>query len=326
VKVLVTGSSGFIGGHLAAELAKQGHDVFCLVRRTSVFTGLEGLKITRVLGDTRNKLTLAAAVKGMDYVFHLAGVIDAADPDTYFEVNTEGTRNLLDSCLAVNPGLGKLVFVSSVSAAGPSPCGRALDEADECRPVSDYGRSKLEAEKIVLARKDSLSVTVVRPPNVLGPRQKELTEAIRLIRKRILPIIGTADTRTSILSVQDLVRALILAAEDPRSAGRTYFVTDGRAYSWREITRAVAGALGVRYVYLPVPFAVQYIAASVAEAAARLCGTRPAFLREHVVDARKRCWVYDGSRIQRELGFEPTMDMKDAVRSAVAWYREHGAK
>jgi 2-alkyl-3-oxoalkanoate reductase len=320
MKVLVTGSSGFIGSHLATELAKQGHDVYCLLRETSVSTGLEGLKINRVLGDTRDKFSLAAAVKGMDYVFHLAGLIDAVDPNTYFEVNTEGTRNLLDSCLAVNPGLRKLVFVSSISAAGPSPCGRALDEADECRPVSDYGRSKLEAERIVLNHKDSLPVTVIRPPNVLGPRQKELTKAIRLIRKRIVPILGTANTRTSILSVQDLIRALILAAEDPRSAGRTYFVTDGRIYSLREITSAIAETLGVRGACFPVPFAVQYAAACVAEAASRLRGTRPALVRRHVVDARKHSWVYDGSRIRREIGFEPMMDMKDAVRSAVAWY------
>lgn len=93
-----------------------------------------------------------------------------------------------------------------------------------------------------------------------------------------------------------------------------------RVYSWREITSAVAEALGVRCVYPPVPFAVQYTAAGVAEAASRLRGTRPAFVHGHIVDARKHCWVYDGSRIRRELGFEPTMDMKDAVRSAVAWY------
>ncbi len=326
MRALVTGSNGFIGSHLAAVLAKQGHDVFCLIRRTSVTKGLEGLKINRVLGDIRDKSSLAVAVKGMDYVFHLAGVLDAPDSETHFDVNTGGTRNLLEACREANSALRKFVFVSSVSAAGPSPWGKSLNEDDESRPISDYGRSKLAAEKIVLDHKDSLPVTVVRPTNILGPRQKELTEAIQLIRKRILPIIGTADTLTSILSVQDLVRALILVAEDPRSAGRTYFVTDGGAYSWREITSAVAESLGVRRIYLPVPFVVQYAVAGFAEAVARLRGTRPAFTRGHVVDARKRCWVYDGSRIRRELGYEPTMDMKDAVRQAVAWSCEHGGE
>jgi len=323
MKALVTGSNGFIGSHLAAELVEHGYDVFCLLRRTSLTAGLDGLNVNRVIGDTRDRTSLDPAVRGMDFIFHLAGVIDAPDRDTYFEVNTKGTQNLAEACLAANPGLRRFVFVSSISAAGPSPCGTALDEEAEARPVSDYGRSKLAAEKIVLDLKDRLPVTIIRPPNVLGPRQKELTDAIRLIRHRIRPLIGTADTRTSVSSVADVVRALILAAENPRSVGRIYFVTDGRSYTWREITNGVAEALGIGHIYLPIPYAVQYAAAAGAEAVARLRSKKPSITRIEVEAARKYCWVYDDTRIREELGFEPVMDMKAAVRSAVAWDREH---
>jgi nucleoside-diphosphate-sugar epimerase len=326
VNALVTGSTGFIGSHLAAELVKRGYDVSCLVRRTSRTAGLDGLAVNRVIGDTRDRTSLDAAVKGKDVVFHLAGTISAPDKTAYFEVNTEGTRNLVEACLASAPGLRKFVFVSSISAAGPSPCGTAPDEDGACRPVSDYGRSKLAAEEVVLAARDRLPVTIIRPPNVLGPGQKELADSIRLIGRRIKPLIGTAETRTSVVSVSDLVRALILAAEDPRSQGRTYYVTDGGAYTWREIADAIAEALGVRHLYVPLPFAAQYVVAAVAEAAARLRETKPLITRDYVAAARRWCWVYDSSRIRRELGFAPEMDMRAAVRAAVAWHRKrHGA-
>jgi nucleoside-diphosphate-sugar epimerase len=324
MKSLVTGGSGFIGSHLAEALVQRGHEVRVLVRSTSSLRWLGAVKADFVQGDTRDKGSLRAAVRDADYVFHLGGVISAPDRRTYFEVNVEGTRNLVEACREADPGLRKFVYVSSIAAAGPSPCDAALNEDAESRPVSDYGRSKLAAEGIVLAAAGRLPVTVVRPPNVLGPRQKELAESIKLVRMRIKPLIGRKSSRTSVAAVGDVVRALILAAEDPRSAGRIYYVTDGRAYSWREITDAVAEAAGVGRFALPVPFPVQYLIAALAEGGARLLKKAPLVSREHVLAARRYCWVFDGSRIGRELGFTAETDMKTAVRDAVAWSRGGG--
>jgi nucleoside-diphosphate-sugar epimerase len=327
MRALVTGSNGFIGSHLAAWLAGHGHDVACLLRRTSRTDSLEGLNVGRVIGDIRDRGSLEAAVRGREWIFHVAGIVSAADRTTYFAVNADGTRNLVEACLKAGaPDLRKFVFVSSMAAAGPSPRGTALDEDAPCRPVSDYGRSKLAAEETVLASRDRLPVTVIRPPNVLGPRQKELADAIRLMRFRLRPVIGTAETKTSIVSVEDLVRALALAAEDPRSAGRVYYVTDGRAYSWGDITGAIAEAVGRRRFYLPVPYAAQYALAAAAEAVARLSGSKPLISRDLVAAARRDSWVCDGSRIREELGFEPRTDMRAAVRAAVAWERERHGK
>ena len=227
----------------------------------------------------------------MDYVFHLGGVISAPDRRTYFDVNTQGTRNIPEACIDVNPGLRKFVYVSSISAAGPSPCDALFNEESECHPVSEYGRSKLAAEEVVLSLADRLPVTIIRPPNVLGPRQRELAESIKLLRMRIKPLIGRKSSRTSIAAVGDIVRALVLAAEDPRSAGRIYYITDGRAYSWREMTDAVAEAVGIGRIYLPIPFPVQYLVAALAEGAARILKRAPLISREHVLSPRRYSWV-----------------------------------
>ncbi|MCX6562277.1 MAG: NAD-dependent epimerase/dehydratase family protein [Candidatus Aminicenantes bacterium] len=324
MKVLVTGSNGFIGSHLAEALARRGDEVFCLVRKTSRTDALAGLNVRLVVGDGRDKESLRPAVRGMDCVFHLAGVINAVDWPTYFEANTLGTQNLIEACLEENPRLRKFVFISSISALGPSPCGTALREEDECRPVSDYGRSKLMAEKIVLGLADRLPVTIIRPSNIIGPRQKELFESIKLLAKRIKPLIGTGGPQTSLAGVEDLVRAFILAADSPKSRGQIYLVTDGHAYAWRDITEAVAEALGPRRLYLKIPYPVQYVLAAVSELGARLGRTTPRLTRSNIRATRKYCWIYDGSKIERELGFKPAFNMKETVRRTVEWYRKEG--
>ncbi len=318
MKALITGASGFIGGRLASALADRGHDVACLVRRTSRTAGLERPDIRRVVGDLRDQASLEAAVAGRDRVFHLAGIIQAVGWTAFEDANVGGTRRLIDACLREAPGLERFVYVSSIAAAGPSEAGRPGRESDVPRPVTDYGRSKLAAEGVVREAAGSLPVTIVRPPNVLGPGSNELERAIALLRKRIFPVVGDGRPRTSLIDVDDLVEALILVAGDPRSVGQTYYVTDGRAYAWPEITAALAEELGLGRLRVRVPRGAQAAAAALAEAAARLTGKPPVLTRDIVRAARDRFWIYDGSRIERELEFRARRTMRDSVRGAVA--------
>lgn len=317
MRALVTGSSGFIGGRLAARLARQGHDVVCLVRRTSRTSGLDGLPVKLAIGELRDPASLEAAVAGCDVVFHLAGIVQAVDDREFEAANAEGTRHLVEACLRSAPGLARFVLVSSIAAGGPSGPDRPATEADESRPVSAYGRSKLLAERIVLESAGRLPVTIIRPPNVIGPGSKELERAIRLVRKRIIPAIGDERPRTSLVDVDDLVEALGLAAMNVRSIGQTYYVTDGRAYAWPELVAAVADELGTGRLRVRVPYGAQVAVAALAESAARLTGRAPALTREIVRSGREYFWIYDGSKIIHELGFRPRFPMRDSVRRAV---------
>ena len=324
MKALVTGASGFIGRRLALALARRGDEVACLVRPTSDIRPLQGHPVKLVQGDLGLPESLVRAVEGMDWVFHLAGVIQAIDGPAFEAVNTLGTRNLVQACLQASPRPEKLVFVSSIAAAGPNPPGKPLTEADEPRPISAYGRSKLAAERVVLEAGTRLAATIVRPPNVLGPGSKELEAAARLLRIRLSPALGDALPRTSLIDVDDLVSALILAAENPRSAGQTYFVTDGLAYAWTEIAAAVAEEFGGHRFNIKVPFGAQLLAARLAEAAARLSGRPPRLTREIVRAARDHSWLYDSSKIERELGFRPKFGLRESVRRAAEELRSVG--
>ena len=289
----------------------------CLVRPTSRTAPLRALPVSLVEGDLRDKPSLLPALAGQDVVFHLAAVISAAGWPAYEASNVRGTTNLLEASLEASPGLKRFVFVSSIAAAGPGPEGETLTEQDEPRPVSNYGRSKLESERSVLAAGDRIPVTVLRPPNVIGPGQPELEEAVRMMRKRIAPSLGNRRPQTSLVDVDDLVRALILAAEDPRSVGRTYFVTDGGAYAWEEVLQAVREELRIRGPVLRIPYGLQLAAAWLSETTARFRGRAPRLTREIVTAGRRHYWIYDGSKFERELGFRPRKTMRDSVRAAV---------
>ncbi|MBP1766920.1 MAG: NAD-dependent epimerase/dehydratase [Candidatus Aminicenantes bacterium] len=323
-KALVTGANGFLGSHLAEELLRRGWDVRCLVRRPHGLGWIETLDVKLVRGDCRDKAALGPAVEGIDYVFHLAGVISALRWEDYYGANVVGTLNLLETCLERNPGLKKFIHVSSISAAGPSEKGRAMTEDGPTRPVSDYGRSKLASEEAVREFAEKFPFVIIRPPNIIGPRQKELLEAIRLMRRRIKPGIGTGEPQTSLCYVRDVVEALILAAGKPEADGRTYFLADPRPYAWSEITAAIQEALGMKGVFLRVPYPAQLLAASASEALARLTGRKPRLTRMGVVSARKYYWIYDGSRIGRELGFATRTGLREAIRETIEWHREHG--
>ncbi len=317
MRSLVTGASGFIGRRLAAELARRGDEVACLVRRTSLTAPLRELPVELVVGDLDDPASLLPAVSGRDRVFHLAGVIQASRNAAFESANVRGTRNLVEACLRSAPDLGRFVFVSSIAAAGPSGPDRPLTETDAPDPVSAYGRSKLAAERIVRDAGTRLPATIVRPPNVLGPGSKELDAAIGLLRRRLSPSIGDDRPRTSLVDVDDLVAALVLAAEDPRGAGETYFVTDGGAYAWPEIVAALAGELGLGRFRIGIPFIAQLAAAGLAEVVSCATGRPPLLTREIVRAGHDRFWLYDASKIGRDLGFRPRYGMRDSVRRAV---------
>jgi len=324
MKALVTGATGFIGSHLVEELLRRGHEVTCLIRKTSHLGELERLDVHLVIGDCRDKPSLEKAVERMNYVFHLAALINAPNWETYYQTNTLGTRNLLDACAERNPSLIKFVFVSSISAAGPSEKGMALNENDPSRPISNYGRSKLLAEEAVSEYCDRVPAVILRPPNVLGPRQKELFESIKLIKRKILPLVGTGEPQTSLCYVGDVVDALILAAWSENARGKIYFLADPRPYAWAEITAAIAETLGIRFFIVKVPFPLQMFAASVSEISARLTRTRPALTREAVAAAKRFYWIYDASKIEKELGFVPQTGLREAIRKTIDWHRKRG--
>jgi dihydroflavonol-4-reductase len=324
MKALITGGNGFIGSHLAEHLVRRGHEVTCLVRKSSDLALLAGSDVRLATGDLRDKGSLLQAVRGADYVFHLAAVIRAGDWNTYYESNYVGTKNLIEVCAERGRRVRRFAFVSSISAAGPSTKGVLKGEEAEPRPITWYGISKLMAEDAVKALAGKVPFVIIRPPNVLGPGGKELYSVLKLLRMRIMPLLGNGDEQTSIIFVEDPVRGIEQAALHPRTVSETYYLTDGRVYSWRGISGVAAEELGISRFVLPVPYPLLMALGFLMEAAARLAKRTPLTSRAQIRTTRRAYWTYDGSKAAAEFGFKPLVGLREGIKSTVAWYRERG--
>lgn len=322
-KALVTGGNGFVGSHLVEGLLKKGYEVVCLVRNKSNLNFLSGLKIEYKYGDITDKSSLIEATKGIDFVFHAAGITRAKNKAEYFRVNASGTKNLVQVCLETNPPVKKFIYVSSQTAAGPARDLHPIDENAKCEPINDYGRSKLEGEKEVLNFKDKLPVTIIRPPAVYGPRDKDILYFFQMINKGIIPSFGLKESYLSLVYVKDLVRGLILAAESKKSSGQVYFLTDGKTYSWSEAFGIVRDSLGVRAIRLRIPKLLLVTFAFFSEAFTRLLGKTPLLHLGRAKELCRRFWLSDISKAKTELGFVPEYDLKEGALETVRWYKEN---
>jgi len=316
MKALVTGSSGFIGSHLVEALVKKGYRVSCLIRETSDSKWIKDLDVQFITASYTDLASLGRAVRGMDYIFHVGAVIDALDWDTFYRANVESTANLLEACARENPGVKKFIFVSSIAAAGPAQDGRPVKESDAGLPVSQYGKSKLQAEEVTARFFNRLPIVILRPTNILGPRQKQLESMLKLAKMRIIPLIGTREKQTSICFVEDLVRALILAAEHPDVRSQIYFVASQEAYSWREILGTIRKELGLSLV-IKIPYPLLLAIAFLAETAARLSGGSPLIKRSTIRSARNNYWLQDVGKIKEALGFSTQIGLEQGIAEII---------
>jgi len=319
MRALVTGASGFIGGHLAEELARRGHEVRALVRPSSKTALLARSGAELVPGSLEDRASLAAAAAGADWVFHLAAVIHAPSWEKHLAASVEGTRNLLQACARTAPDLKRFVFVSSISASGPSRRGVLKKEDDPSEPVSNYGRGKLLAETLVREFEPKLPWVILRPPNVLGAREKEVQSVLGALRSRVKPVLGRNEPQSSFIMVEDLVDGLILCAERSEAVGEIFNITDGVPRSWREPVDILARLLGRRC--LTVPYGLLYAMAGAAELGFKLAGKRPLVRRSALRSVHDCYWLYDGLKIERTLGFKPRLTLEEGLRRIV---RESG--
>ena len=322
LKALVTGATGFIGSHLVESLLQRRDQVRCLIRETSDLRWLRNLPIEVVRGDCQNETSLREAVKGVDQVFHLAGVTKAMEEKTYFEINAFGTENLIHACLETNTHLQKFIYLSSQAAAGPCRNGGKKTESDQCEPVSPYGQSKRMGEEFALAHCQQLPLLVLRPSAVYGPRDRDIYVFFRLLSKRIKPCLSGQDQHVSLCYVQDVIQAILLASEAQESSGEIFFLSDGEDYRLEEIGDAFAQAMGVTAFCVPLPEWMISGIASFSECLSKFSGRPPLLSKGKVEEMIQRNWVCDIAKAKNRLGFQPQIQLSQGARLTFEWYKK----
>jgi nucleoside-diphosphate-sugar epimerase len=322
LRALVTGATGFIGSHLVEALLQKGVQVRCLVRTTSDLSWLKNLPIEVFRGNCNDKASLEEAVKGVDQVFHLAGVTKAVEEKTYFEVNALGTENLIHACLENNPRLQKFVYVSSQAAAGPCQNGGKKRESDRCEPVSVYGHSKRMGEEFALAHSHEIPLLILRPSAVYGPRDRDIYAFFKLLSKRIKPCLAGQDQHISLCYVQDMIQAIFLATEAQESSGEIFFLSDGHDYRLEEIGDIFAQAMGITPFCIRIPEWIVFGIASFSEYLSKLSGKPPLLNKGKVEEMIQKNWVCDITKAKTLLGFEPQFKLSQGAKLTFEWYRK----
>jgi nucleoside-diphosphate-sugar epimerase len=322
LKALVTGATGFIGSHLVEALVQRGTQVRCLVRDKAKLGWVQDAPVEFVVGNCCEKDSLIQAVQDVDQVFHLAGVTMAVREKTFFDVNGLGTENLVQACIENNPRLKKFIYLSSQAAAGPGQSGKKKNESHHCEPVSPYGKSKRLGEKLALARSHELPLLILRPCAVYGPRDKGFYTLFKSIKKHIKPCLSGHDQYISMCYVDDIVGAILLAAETRTENGEIFFLSDGHDYLMEEISDVFAQALGISAMKLRLPRQMLSGMAFVAECVSRATGKPSIMSRGKVKEMVCRNWLCDITKARTSLGFEPRISLVRGAELTVAWYKK----
>ena len=294
----VTGATGFVGRALLDEAAKRGLEVRALARRPrKARPGVEWIP-----GDLHDRKALASLVGKAEAVIHVAGVVNTHDPLGFHAGNVEGTLALIE--VAVAAGVPRFVFVSSLAAREPQ--------------LSKYGHSKLHAEKLV--RASGLDWTIVRPPAIYGPRDREILELFKLAKWGVVPMPPRG--RTSIIHVADLARLLLaLVPSGEQVAHHTFEPDDGRAQGWghRELAKAIGWSLGRRPW---VPHLSKPMLERLARADKALRGRKAKLTPDRVGYMAHPDWVCSPSAKPPQSLWQAEIPTLEGLKATAAWYRE----
>ena len=301
-RIVVTGARGFIGGHVTEYLRARGDDVRTVVVRTS-----------------HDEASLRDTLLGADALVHAAGVVSAIDPNQFVAGNVDVTRMV--AAAAASAG-ARLVHISSLAAAGPAPRASPRRESDPPAPITPYGLSKLEGERVV-AGTEGLRWTILRPGVVYGPRDRGLFPLFRYASRGLLPLVGPESTAYMFIQVTDVVKT-IAAAIDANVDGETMFVAHPTPVTPRELLSLIREATNPRARIVPIPGTLLYAASYAGQALGALARHPMPINRSRYAEFVSGGFVCSVDALRDRLGVVASMTLPQGIRGAAKWYREAG--
>ena len=329
MKILITGASGFIGSFIVEEALKKGFDTWAAVRKSSSKEYLKDERINFIELNLSSKAQLIEQLRGhdFDYVVHAAGVTKCLNKQDFHRINTEGTKNLIDAILELQMPLKRFVFVSSLSIFGAIKEKQPYDEIRETdipQPNTEYGRSKLAAEKYLESLGSRVPYIILRPTGVYGPREKDYFMMAKSIKQHSDFAVGYKRQDITFVYVSDVVQAIFLAL-DKGENGRKYFLSDGEVYQSTTFSDLIHEELGRPWwIRITAPVWVLRIITFCGEYIGKMTGKVTALNNDKFNILRQRNWRCDIQPAIDELGYKPTVKLAEGVRRSIKWYKEQG--
>lgn len=329
-KILITGASGFIGGFLVDEALDRGYEVWAGIRIGSNKRNLLGKGVYFIYLPYEDEQELTECVRkhsvswgAWDYVIHNAGVTKTSKKEEFYEVNAEYTKRLfkaLGTCAVPE----KFILMSSLSSYG------CKDEKqytpikidDIQNPNTEYGKSKLKAEKYV-KQQSEISYIILKPTGVYGPGEKDYLNEIKSINSGIDCSIGYKPQQLTFIYVKDLARICFDAIENQNIRNKEYLLSDGDVYTDREFAADIQELTGRKFVlHLRLPVFLVYIACLISEIASRLFRFNTMFNTDKYKILKQRNWKCDITPVCEDLGFVPRYKLKKGLKESIEWYKD----
>lgn len=324
-RVLITGASGFVGYHLVEAALQAGLEVYAAVRPSSELAQLKPFSIQYTSLDYTAPEALVKELEEKQYHFiiHAAGTTKAKNAQIYNKVNAEYTKALALAASKAQIPLKKFVFISSLAALGPIAYQEtmAIHEQSLAQPLTDYGRSKLLAEKH-LSEMKSLPLVIFRPTAVYGPREKDIFILLKTLNRGLDPYISRQAQRLSFVYVKDLAKVVVQALEI-KEQQVSYNLSDGNCYdryALADITKRVLRKKAIRF---HLPMGMVRLAAKVLETAYASGNKVPALNEEKLNELTAENWNCSIEKIREDLGFVPEYDLEKGLTQTLEWYKEH---
>lgn len=301
-------------------LLEQGRDVRCLVRKTSNTQHLNQLKVELFNGDILNKESLKNIAKDINFIYHLAGEIHSPKSSNHYRINFIGTKNLVEVFHQKN--IERFVYLSSIAAVGPNHAkGILLNEQTLCRPINPYGKSKLEAEKLLaqyFERYEFPSV-IVRAPIIYGPSEQSniITKILSAIHRGRFIIVGNGRNVRSLCYIDNLIQGLISIERFSNSIGETYFFADEKVYTYNEIFQTVAQEMGIDLKKIHLPNLIGTICGIVFKSLS-IMGLYSVPL--YVVWNMVLDMACDIRKAKEELNYKPEINTKEGIQKTIRYY------
>lgn len=327
--VFLTGGTGFIGKHFLKQLSELGRPIRCMTRSTSSLESIRDLNCEIVQGDLEDVDSLSRAMQNCKTVFHVAGKARNQTRGDLQKTNRDGTRNIALACMR-QPNPPKLVFISSLAAAGPSKLDQPRIESDPCEPVSKYGLSKLDAESELRELSDDLEISVLRPPIVFGEEDTVTLDLFSAIKKfRLYTRPGCQRKQYSLIHADDLVRSALAIESNGKRLQKTdhscgiYYSAYAENLSGKQFAESIGQTVSRKPLTVPIPHFVVKLIAAANEAVSAVTPWKPFVNWDKAREVTAGSWTCNAAKLFRETAvkFE---SLEERLAQTAEGYRRKG--
>jgi nucleoside-diphosphate-sugar epimerase len=322
-KLLITGTSGFIGSFLVEEAIKRGYQVVAGVRKTSNRIMNPFVSFIELDYETPDSIAKSIEKENFIFVIHNAGLTQSRHENEYFRSNYLYTRNLVDALLKTDRPPEKFIYTSSLTSYGPGNTSLTpIQITDKQSPITFYGKSKLEAENYLRSLRN-FPYLILRPTAVYGPRERNLYLVCNLLNRHIEVRLGKNRQLLSFVYVKDLVDCFFKALESDWKQ-KSYFVSDGNTYTAEELNSTIKKHLNKKTIKITVPTFILKPTAYINEVIARITGKSPIFNMDRLHEFKSVNWSCNINETIVDLNYEPKYNLDKGMAETIKWYKENG--